>query len=327
MCEPPLTREKLLQNARYLCRERPIRYAKRVKLFQRLPFIVNSNPFINEVYRMYYRNFEESRGFPMVETLEDHEAFIQMLTRHSDTLKHIMPQIARGFFETRMYFGTRARQTFLDQLISMRISLRLLTSQHIALHNGYTNGACHSVIDRIVLGDTVRACAQGVQTMCEMSYDSAPDFEVDGDAAAFHYIEPHLEYMVVELLKNAFRSSLQAGQDGEIPRVLITVSKGNGKVAIRIRDHGGGIPRRIHDKIFDYAFTTVEHQDSADPAASETRAAEPPFAGLGFGLPMTKLYAEYFGGSLHIVSLEGYGCDAFLELPSIKVDRVPAITI
>jgi 26S proteasome regulatory subunit T1 len=30
-------------------------------------------------------------------------------------------------------------------------------------------------------------------------------------------------------------------------------------------------------------------------------------AGLGFGLPMSRLYARYFGGSLSLVSLDGWG--------------------
>lgn len=37
-------------------------------------------------------------------------------------------------------------------------------------------------------------------------------------------------------------------------------------------------------------------------------------AGLGFGLPMSRLYARYFGGDLCLVNLPGYGVDAFLTL-------------
>ncbi|KAJ1798403.1 hypothetical protein LPJ56_006805, partial [Coemansia sp. RSA 2599] len=96
MCEPPLTREGLLANAQYLCRERPVRYAKRVKLFQRLPYIVNLNPHINTVYKIYYANFEESRKFPMVKSTADQEEFVDMLARQSRVLRDIMPDIARG---------------------------------------------------------------------------------------------------------------------------------------------------------------------------------------------------------------------------------------
>jgi len=37
-------------------------------------------------------------------------------------------------------------------------------------------------------------------------------------------------------------------------------------------------------------------------------------AGLGYGLPMSKVYAEFFGGNLDFVSLAGHGCDVYLRL-------------
>jgi len=39
-----------------------------------------------------------------------------------------------------------------------------------------------------------------------------------------------------------------------------------------------------------------------------------PIAGKGFGLPLSRLYAQYFGGGLDLVSMEGYGTDVFLRL-------------
>jgi hypothetical protein len=32
---------------------------------------------------------------------------------------------------------------------------------------------------------------------------------------------------------------------------------------------------------------------------------------------MTRIYAEYFGGKLNLMSLPGHGCDVFVELKSI----------
>ncbi|KAJ1958644.1 hypothetical protein GGI12_004679 [Dipsacomyces acuminosporus] len=180
--------------------------------------------------------------------------------------------------------------------------------------------------------------------MCDMAYGEAPNFTIDGQTnATFRYIPSHLEYMLVELLKNAFRATLQkAKEQSNIPPVQITISKGEGRVAIRIRDFGGGIPADIQDKIFDYSFTTVKHNSVDDEEGDEgselqqqdttvslqgPSQTQSPIAGLGFGLPMCRLYAEYFGGSLNVISLEGYGCDVFLELPSIKVSRSPKIQI
>lgn len=38
------------------------------------------------------------------------------------------------------------------------------------------------------------------------------------------------------------------------------------------------------------------------------------FAGFGMGLPLSRLYARYFGGSLKLRPMEGYGTDAYIHL-------------
>lgn len=42
-----------------------------------------------------------------------------------------------------------------------------------------------------------------------------------------------------------------------------------------------------------------------------------PLAGLGYGLPIARNYARYFGGELQIVSMEGYGTDGYIYLPRL----------
>ncbi|KAF2125291.1 alpha-ketoacid dehydrogenase kinase [Dothidotthia symphoricarpi CBS 119687] len=42
-----------------------------------------------------------------------------------------------------------------------------------------------------------------------------------------------------------------------------------------------------------------------------------PDSRLGIGLPMSRLYSEYWAGSLEIHSLEGYGVDAFLQISKL----------
>lgn len=38
---------------------------------------------------------------------------------------------------------------------------------------------------------------------------------------------------------------------------------------------------------------------------------------IGIGLPMSNIYATYFGGSLDLVSLDGWGTDVFVRLPKL----------
>lgn len=45
-------------------------------------------------------------------------------------------------------------------------------------------------------------------------------------------------------------------------------------------------------------------------------------AGLGYGLPLGRAYAEYFGGGIAVQSLWGWGTDVYLSLRGVgKVDR------
>ena len=33
---------------------------------------------------------------------------------------------------------------------------------------------------------------------------------------------------------------------------------------------------------------------------------------VGLGLPLARLYAKYFGGTLHLAPMEGYGTDGYI---------------
>ena len=48
-----------------------------------------------------------------------------------------------------------------------------------------------------------------------------------------------------------------------------------------------------------------------------------PLAGLGYGLPVARSYARYFGGDLTIVPIEGYGTDAYVHLSRITDKNEP----
>jgi pyruvate dehydrogenase kinase 2/3/4 len=52
-------------------------------------------------------------------------------------------------------------------------------------------------------------------------------------------------------------------------------------------------------------------------------------AGFGVGLPLSKLYAEYFGGNLHLSSMEGFGTDAYLHLNRLgaNCENLPPVVL
>jgi pyruvate dehydrogenase kinase 2/3/4 len=132
---------------------------------------------------------------------------------------------------------------------------------------------------------------------------------------------------MLELLKNSMRATVEwHGMDGEFPPIKVIIADGadNEDVVIKITDEGGGISRTNMKKIWSYLFTT------ADPSIQEgmvgggvDHGIDSPLAGLGYGLPISRSYCRYFGGDLSIMSMEGYGTDAFVYLTRLGNTKEP----
>merc|ERR1719460_3574188 len=65
----------------------------------------------------------------------------------------------------------------------------------------------------------------------------------------------------------------------------------------------------------DEPFTQTPNDEEA---RADMAARESSLAGTGCGLPLSRLYAEYFGGVLLLKSMPNHGTDTFLYLPSME---------
>lgn len=137
-------------------------------------------------------------------------------------------------------------------------------------------------------------------------------------------------------------------EEEEVKPVKVTIAKSKRHLSLRIRDRGGGIHPSDLNRVFSYAFTTAGRNASKGSPSSQDAEAGPysmqanagsgggdstidglsalsasaglqssvgTLAGLGYGLPMARLYSTYFGqgSELGIVSLWGEGCDSFVR--------------
>ncbi|KAG5968709.1 hypothetical protein E4U56_000252 [Claviceps arundinis] len=129
------------------------------------------------------------------------------------------------------------------------------------------------------------------------------------------------------------------------PPIEVTICEAQEHVIFRISDRGGGIPRAELPYMWSFSKgPNSQHQlqnlgqvprmaatmqelhiqdelgraDLKTPTVYQTSlsslSSRPPNLRLGMGLPLSRVYAEYWAGSLHLHSLEGYGVDAFLQI-------------
>ena len=164
--------------------------------------------------------------------------------------------------------------------------------------------------------------------ICSRTHGDAPDVTIHGRTdLTFPYVPSHISYILVELVKNSMRATVESHGVDLMPNIKIIIADGekNEDVVIKVSDEGGGIPRSNMNRIWSYLFTTADpsvlnailnnHDDVRD------FDMQIPLAGLGYGLPIARNYARYFGGDLTIMSMEAYGTDSYIYLSRLN-DRV-----
>jgi pyruvate dehydrogenase kinase 2/3/4 len=71
----------------------------------------------------------------------------------------------------------------------------------------------------------------------------------------FPYVPTHLHYIMLELLKNSMRATVEYhGVDADYPPIKVVIADGsdNEDVIVKVSDEGGGIPRSNMKRIWSY---------------------------------------------------------------------------
>ncbi|XP_064425486.1 3-methyl-2-oxobutanoate dehydrogenase [lipoamide] kinase, mitochondrial isoform X2 [Latimeria chalumnae] len=275
----------LLKSARYLHMELPVRIAHRIKGFRNLPFIIGCNPTILQVHEMYIRAFHKLSEFPPITNREVEAQYCKLLKQLLDDHKDVVTLLAEGFRESRKHIlDESVLRLFLDKTLTSRLGIRMLATHHLALH------------------------------------DDKPDFV----GIICTRLSPK---KIIEKWVDFARATMESHLDTpyNVPDIVVTIANNDIDIIIRISDRGGGIPHDHLAKVTNYHFTTAE-SSTQDPRMSTlmgnmmdmvNSGQSGPMHGFGFGLPTSRAYAEYLGGSLVIQSLQGIGTDIYLRLRHI----------
>lgn len=221
---------------------------------------------------------------------------------------------------------------------------------HVA-HTSSEEEFVGEILFRCNAKDVIEQCGALAQDLCRKPGDTraVPEIKLQGHLnATFPYVLSHLEYIIGELLRNSVQAVMEHHESLTTPPppVEVLICESPQHVVIRISDQGGGIPREILPFLWSFnkgprsaarlqnlaqvpalagtirELQPLEMQKSGSKYrvrdfSLTTLASRPPDLRLGLGLPMSRVYAEYWAGALELHSLEGYGVDAFLQISKL----------
>lgn len=290
----------MTETAMHTYTQLPLRLARRVASIHKLPYIVGVNPFITAVSDMYHSSFLRVLNLKPPTNTANREKLTATLAELTNAHQSVIPNLARGFMESRTYISQESAKMFLDEMIRARIGIRVIAEHYLALQT--TRPGWIGVIDtRTNPIDILKHVAGRVQDLCDINYGSAPEFVFAGGTPLFAYIPVHLDYIFMEVLKNAARATVEQSHKigrHEHPPVHVSISQTDDNVVVRIRDQGGGIPATDTHNVWQYSYTTVPEAAADDDFLAiqsqmmMQQASGGPIAGLGFGLPMSRIYGS-----------------------------------
>jgi len=176
---------------------------------------------------------------------------------------------------------------------------------------------------------------RSLAALCYDVYGLEPRVEIVGQVdTALAFVPEHLHFIMQEIIKNAMRATIEAHSGGgrQLPPVTVEIMKGSFDVTLKVSDQGGGIPRAKLEEIWKYGYTTAGSREALDVAETQSSggaldylaggvgmggprgAALRGIAGYGFGLPLSRVYATYFGRDIHLQSMPGYGTDVYVNI-------------
>lgn len=318
----------------------PVRIAHRIKEFHYLPFIAVTNPSILRVMELYQKSFyrvSEFNNGKKIINMDEGEEFSFILETFLDDHSNVIEDLSNGFREAHPHIvdaqdgdGDAAHELvkkFLDKNLTSRLAGRLLVQHHLLLRDQVNRGSFSR--DRIGIiekkwrpADEIIGIGEKISQEWSQFCEAPPRIKLNGHTEAqFPYIPMGINYILQEILKNSFRAVIEsphAARSPQLPSIDCTIAVNTSDFTIRIADRGKGIPPSALDKIWNYHFTTSRGKESNSNMPNlNPNYDEKGLAGYGIGLPVSKAYAEYMGGSLEIKSMDGIGSDVYLTLKHI----------
>ncbi|HMK05821.1 MAG TPA: ATP-binding protein [Ferruginibacter sp.] len=135
----------------------------------------------------------------------------------------------------------------------------------------------------------------------DKSFNATLKTDYDESIGNINIIPQDIGRVILNLITNAFYvvdEKKRSGIENYEPTVFVRTKKVNGKVEVKVKDNGNGIPPKVLEKIFQPFFTT-----------------KPTGQGTGLGLSLSYDIVKAHGGELKVETKEGEGSRFIIQLP------------
>jgi len=280
----------------------------------------NQLMLVRELYRESFRALREFKRSKLAG--DDIAAFSSLVSDLTDKHLNAIPKIAAGIIDLQhrsdcdsVDFTTKM-ETFLDGFFLSRVYTEMLMRQYRLVSE-----------NKSVLAQDV-----SLKELCKKAFQEAAKHSgtyyqgnvldnaaFDGMDVRFNGLSLYVYYILFEIAKN----SLKAYKKNKIDPcwstrpMRFTCAMDDVDCAVRITDYAGGISRSHLPHLWTYAYSSTPPMYAKDGTLHKHDIPKgyvrSPLAGWGCGLPMSRLYAGFMGGSVDVNVLPGIGTDVFVN--------------
>jgi pyruvate dehydrogenase kinase 2/3/4 len=190
---------------------------------------------VSSWYKQSFKQLVESPA-PVDQTKEKHFSRLieDIYDRHSATLI----TMAKGAQEIKLYLKYDTKtfseqdevQRKLDDFYMSRIGIRILLGQYLSLRSQPASDDMIGLISlKCSCHDIAREAISDASYMCTRVHGDAPEVILKGPDLHFAQIPTHLKYILLELLKNSMRATIEKHGIDNMPPIKIIVSDGKSK--------------------------------------------------------------------------------------------------
>ena len=279
-----------INQTKFLYKELSIRMSHRLFDLLKLPYGLPMVADIKSVINLYSSSISIINSQKIPQNLNEVIHFTNILEKIKYRHTNLEIKIADGLksLDTEL-IDNHLIDKELNNFFLSRISIRTLISQQIETikYDGNIFKKCNIVQ---ILNDVIN----DIDLNCQYVGIIKPKIIINYSNKNSTVINvcSNIYYIFNEIIKNAIVAHNK--NNIKLP-IEINVIEGKEDIIIKISDKGLGFNHSKLDNIFSYSYSTTNDEQGQHLNS---------ISGYGFGLPLSKLYTEYFGGNLYVIPMD-----------------------